>query len=248
MSQAEAKVQLTNINTRLRNEIRQAQQENGLLKAKLENQQRFEKEVVELRDLAKDLQQQKSNLLTRNKSLLEKVEGLEEQLKKERNERELKQSEDEEKLKCREATIENLKKAAEFVSKQLDDQRKQMKERERQQEESAARVTLHLECKNGRIERRFLEEEDGEATIMCFSNEAAAAHCHHVTLVGKEMRMKVKNTRWPSKKCKLKRIFSHRLIIHYIIFFIESLSLETRTRSRRQGISTHSYIQHMNIT
>ena len=223
VSQTHAKNNLMSLNNRLKKQLHESQQETALLRSKFETQQRFEKEVIELRQAKKELQEQKNNIMERNKGLLEKLKMLEEQLEKERKERAIEKGE-------ADSRISNWKKAAEVTQAKLDDHHKQLERENKAKADEEKKVTFHLECINGRIESHSIEDESLDSTVVCYSSEAIGAHCHHVILKGRDMKVKVRNTKWPThRKCKLEYFCCE---VDYTLYYF---SLQKRCRSRGGG-------------
>ena len=102
-------------------------------------------------------------------------------------------------------------------------------------------IVGHLACYQGRIIEKRWEEEDLEATTICFHNPSVDLHCHHVTVrtVDENVGLIVRNMRTQPIGKKL-------LITFMIITLTSSFLLQIRRaflpRSDFANISLHTII------
>ena len=77
----------------------------------------------------------------------------------------------------------------EVAEEEKEELKKKMKEIKRARKEGHYNVILHMKCVAGRIVDNF------ETSMVCFSDESAQAHCHHVLISGQDIEAMIRNCR-----------------------------------------------------
>ena len=73
---------------------------------------------------------------------------------------------------------------------------KELAARSRSDEEE---MTIHVKCANGHMTDRYYDSsKDLNKSTICFSDETAKTHCHHIIVRGSVIGLK--NVRWPSER------------------------------------------------
>ena len=90
-------------------------------------------------------------------------------------------------VKEREEEKKAVEKKMEVAEEEKEELKKKMKEIKKARKEGHHNVILHMKCVAGRIVDRSVEDPDNfETSVVCFSDESAQAHCHHVLLSGQD--------------------------------------------------------------
>ena len=191
-SQTHAISTLKDCNDKLQKKLARAESQLALEVAKKRENENFAKEVVALKEKLRESDDKKNKIQEEKVKVERLLKEAEEKIERERKERE---AEKEELL----IAISKLNKANNDL--RIRSQEKEMKMKAMEEEkEKRAHAILHLECCEGRLGERFIEQLDGEASFMCFSNPSTKKRCHHITLKGNDISVKVRNMKWPADR------------------------------------------------
>lgn len=201
VSQTHARNQLVDTNNRLRTELAKSKQELALLTARKVDARRMN-----------ELARERGEALKRSEETLarERRERAEEKTKLEEERRER-----EEEKKKLEAMVADLQRTAKTAMARVKEAEARLANLEGGRN-AFGKVLFHLGCVNGRITKTFIQDNNPNESIRCFSDSGQNMHCHHITVKDYE-NIRVQNVRWPSE-CKLERF-------HFIDACIFSFSL-----------------------
>jgi len=193
--------------------LKQAMEEREMNKVKKELMKKWEDRVVEVTAKNKELKEIKAELereviemkAAEERRMMDKdreVTSLMEKLGEKAKEVEVMQKE---KKKMEEQHMREIKDAMMEVKKNLKPQ-------------PMRTILGHLACQSGRLITKRWEEEDLDATSVCFSNPSADIHCHHV-----KVRTDSEKTSVSAMNMRVATIGkNYDLFVHLINFNIES--------------------------
>ena len=101
-------------------------------------------------------------------------------------------------LASRVETLEREKKELESEKKELVSEKKELEARPRKTAARELHLMAHAACREGRILRTVMQEEDSNRTDTCFEDSAAGVHCHHINIfqdMDANLRVRVRNSR-----------------------------------------------------